>query len=235
MLLEEHRHRAVLTQDQAIVIYTIRETTSCFGYQSLKSASLAKQFNVSPKTIRDIWNRRTWANETRHLWTEDERPMIRTKKQKSSLPSSPETHNSKAKNCDRGVPRQRIPETFFAHKPAATSAHPPSISFPEQHPLSNPPPAALSSIRLLPVALPPTPTPRPSSSPIADYTECHHAATAPSSAPPSSQPAAEPPLSTAWPWGPAAGAADSEAAWDAGIAAGDSNLNDPFHSDWPHW
>jgi hypothetical protein len=36
-------------------------------------------FNVSPKTIRDIWNRRTWATETRHLWKDGETQGIRKK------------------------------------------------------------------------------------------------------------------------------------------------------------
>lgn len=32
------------------------------------------QFGVSPKTVRDIWNRRSWAPETRHLWIPGELP-----------------------------------------------------------------------------------------------------------------------------------------------------------------
>uniref|UniRef100_A0A7S0M491 Uncharacterized protein n=1 Tax=Cryptomonas curvata TaxID=233186 RepID=A0A7S0M491_9CRYP len=33
-----------------------------------QSAPLAKRYGVSPKTIRDIWNRRTWAYVTIQLW-----------------------------------------------------------------------------------------------------------------------------------------------------------------------
>ena len=29
---------------------------------------LAKKYGVSPRTIRDIWNRRTWGYATKHLW-----------------------------------------------------------------------------------------------------------------------------------------------------------------------
>jgi hypothetical protein len=52
-----------------------------------QSAAVAKKFNVSPKAIRDIWNRRTWTQETHHLWTEDEHPIIRLERKtyKSSL------------------------------------------------------------------------------------------------------------------------------------------------------
>ena len=46
---------------------------------------LAKKYGVSPKAIRDIWNRRTWQNGTRHLWAENDKPMIRSKK---PVPSS---------------------------------------------------------------------------------------------------------------------------------------------------
>ena len=33
-----------------------------------KSESASAEFGVSPKTIRDIWNRRTWQHATFHLW-----------------------------------------------------------------------------------------------------------------------------------------------------------------------
>jgi hypothetical protein len=33
------------------------------------SCRAACKFQVSPKTIRDIWSRRTWQQETSHLWT----------------------------------------------------------------------------------------------------------------------------------------------------------------------
>ena len=77
--------RAILSETQAIKIYSYRKTkASCcrktdpllFG----RSAAVATKFNVSPKAIRDIWNRRTWTQETRHLWTKDEQPMFRMEK-----------------------------------------------------------------------------------------------------------------------------------------------------------
>lgn len=33
-----------------------------------KSMQLAKWYGVSAKTIRDIWNRRSWVKATKHLW-----------------------------------------------------------------------------------------------------------------------------------------------------------------------
>lgn len=34
--------------------------------------NLAPHYGVTPKTIRDVWSGRTWAEATRHLWTKEE-------------------------------------------------------------------------------------------------------------------------------------------------------------------
>ena len=36
-----------------------------------ESSQVAKEYKVSPKTIRDIWGRRTWIEATRSLWELD--------------------------------------------------------------------------------------------------------------------------------------------------------------------
>ena len=36
-----------------------------------QSVPVAEIFGVSPKTVRDIWNRRTWAYATHHLWAQE--------------------------------------------------------------------------------------------------------------------------------------------------------------------
>ena len=77
-----HQPRALLSAEQAIEIYKLRR---CWKFDSngrfISGATIiAKNFNISPKTVRDIWNRRTWSYETRHLWDDDEershRPVI---------------------------------------------------------------------------------------------------------------------------------------------------------------
>ena len=35
------------------------------------SCKIGRLFHVSPKTIRDIWSRRTWHHDTFHLWSTD--------------------------------------------------------------------------------------------------------------------------------------------------------------------
>jgi hypothetical protein len=80
--------RAVLTQEQAVEIYLIRKAMRLREDQPTQqkylTVGLAKKHNVSPKAIRDIWNRRTWTQETEHLWERNDRPMSRCTKLLSS-------------------------------------------------------------------------------------------------------------------------------------------------------
>ena len=70
------RSKRVLNAKKAIEIYKeklVLSKTSSFrtppgGSQIIP---LAKRFGVSPKTIRDIWNRKTWTFETLDLWAEE--------------------------------------------------------------------------------------------------------------------------------------------------------------------
>jgi hypothetical protein len=80
-----YRPRALLTQKEAVEIYLCRKSRPG---QKVNTSMLSRKYNISPKAIRDIWNRRTWAPETQHLWADDEFPMIRTKNSKKSLNNS---------------------------------------------------------------------------------------------------------------------------------------------------
>ena len=81
--------RMVLTQQQAQDIFRLRES---HGFQSLHAASvsLAKEYKVSPKAIRDIWKGRSWLDATFDLWGTEERPtrkvLGRPKGRKDSRP-----------------------------------------------------------------------------------------------------------------------------------------------------
>ena len=44
---------------------------------------LAPKYGVTPKTIRDVWSGRTWAEATRHLWTPEEKAQRDRPKAKS--------------------------------------------------------------------------------------------------------------------------------------------------------
>jgi hypothetical protein len=69
------RHRFVLNVGQARDIYELNylaskraSTPNLLGQEVSNSVLLAAQYGVSPKTIRDIWNRKTWAHTTADLF-----------------------------------------------------------------------------------------------------------------------------------------------------------------------
>ncbi len=71
------RRKLVLKSAQAAVIYALKPAfdvvTRCASSETERkvkgrSVPIGKMFNVSAKTIRDIWSRRTWTFATYHLW-----------------------------------------------------------------------------------------------------------------------------------------------------------------------
>ncbi len=73
--------RIVLSASHAIEIYQSKlkllqpnASDPCIKSEIMKirgqSGPVAKCFGVSPKTVRDIWNRRTWAHTTYDLWSD---------------------------------------------------------------------------------------------------------------------------------------------------------------------
>ncbi len=62
-----HRSRAVLNKEKACQIFCSRGLVYCDQngkFVQSSSNSLALAYGVSPKTIRDIWNGRTWSHVT---------------------------------------------------------------------------------------------------------------------------------------------------------------------------
>jgi len=59
--------KVLLTQEQAIEIYKVRPIDSTPNTRPT-SIEVAEQYGVSPKTVRDVWNRKTWVKVTRPLW-----------------------------------------------------------------------------------------------------------------------------------------------------------------------
>ena len=65
------RFRATLTKEQAALIYALRPPDKDDPNPSKlagNSQLLAKKFGVSPKAVRDVWNRRTWAHATKDAY-----------------------------------------------------------------------------------------------------------------------------------------------------------------------
>ena len=61
----------VLSENQAYEIYQWKQSLLQKSISGT-SVMIASRYNVSPKTVRDIWNRRTWCNATRSLWSASE-------------------------------------------------------------------------------------------------------------------------------------------------------------------
>ena len=215
------RPRAVLNEAKVIEIYKLRQSIDRYRLQPSRSAALASYFNVSPKAIRDIWNRRTWANETRHLWTEDERPTPRSNK-KAVFPQCQHASCTKGqftdlslnvdKNCQAQPSTLSSPAIFHEFYNARQSMYTPQDS-------AVPPSNYHENFRQLVIPQPSTtfghPTqPSPNPGPNLDYAQYLCFAPVPSKLSVTVEPQLTP---------------HEEMASDA------ASFNDPFHDDWLHW
>mmetsp|Transcript_33779 Transcript_33779/g.85390 ORF Transcript_33779/g.85390 Transcript_33779/m.85390 type:complete len:202 (+) Transcript_33779:122-727(+) len=74
---DSHIAKNQLTAEQAIQIFQLRPRPANDG--KLRRGSMmhckvvAPKYGVTPKTIRDIWNGRTWWNATKPYWSKQER------------------------------------------------------------------------------------------------------------------------------------------------------------------
>ena len=226
---------ALLTTAQAVEIYSAGQTVRSDSIpQRGKSVGIAKKFGVSPKAIRDIWERRSWVKETRHLWKVTDMPKIRCKQAlqtRRAVSSAPQQHCRKSRKdklpmLERGievntnscfqppgaftpVPRVRSSIPSFAEV-ARYGAHCSRKSLSLQPPTTSfphGPPSCAQSLRPA-SALPPLAASLPP--PLAAWVLC----------------------STCDGSCGVCGAARGVArAVGSAIAARD----DPFHLDWPHW
>jgi hypothetical protein len=63
--------RVILTEQQAVEICAMKPAVPITGTLhrgESRSRIIAERFGVSPKTVRDIWNRKTWVSATMHLF-----------------------------------------------------------------------------------------------------------------------------------------------------------------------
>ena len=68
----------MLTEQDAVKIYQFQVTWKAelsrgVPCRSLRGQSgpISRLFGVSSRTVRDIWNRQTWAYATKNLWTQE--------------------------------------------------------------------------------------------------------------------------------------------------------------------
>ena len=72
----QQQRRIILSESQAIEIYQLKpaaKNSTMHRHERCQSQSriVAENYGVSPKTVRDIWNRKTWVFATMNLILSD--------------------------------------------------------------------------------------------------------------------------------------------------------------------
>jgi hypothetical protein len=129
------KQRAVLTKDQAIEIFRLSLTHSS-NKKRPTAVSVSRAFNISEKTVRDIWSARTWHDDTLPLdVNRTPRPAKKIGRPPGKIDSNPRKPRT-VKSLHLRNQRPSLP----LHVPAPPSLHP---ICGVQHPYS-PPPSAYS-------------------------------------------------------------------------------------------
>ena len=78
LVLNETLAAEIYAHKLDILVPTSFESCLRTGHMRMKgkSAKLALRYGVSAKTIRDVWNRKTWADATAHLWINENSESI---------------------------------------------------------------------------------------------------------------------------------------------------------------
>jgi hypothetical protein len=98
--------RARLTQDQAVDVFTMRNSSS-------SAVIIANRYGVSEKAIRDIWKGRTWSMETGHLDTSRTVVLKKTGRPRGSTDQKPRKKRFAAK-MPTSHRRSNIPKAVMA-------------------------------------------------------------------------------------------------------------------------
>jgi hypothetical protein len=98
--------RVILTEQQAVEICKMKPAVPVTGNLlrgESRSRIIAEHFGVSPKTVRDIWNRKTWVSTTMHLF--EAKPLEVTAVVSSRAMSVLIFRDRPIQTIDRGVDR----------------------------------------------------------------------------------------------------------------------------------
>jgi hypothetical protein len=124
----QNRFHVVLSREIARAIFVLKKN---HGVESSNQASirLAKLYHVSAKSIRDIWNGKSWLAATSDLWDEEERPIRRAvgrpKGRKDDKPRvQRQTHAVVERDPERSYCLYR---DIFGSKDDLSGKQPPSI------------------------------------------------------------------------------------------------------------
>ena len=63
----------MLKESDAIILYKLKFNASgSKHFAKGRCGPISKLFGISARAVRDIWNRKTWAYATRHLWSSED-------------------------------------------------------------------------------------------------------------------------------------------------------------------
>ena len=241
--------RAVLTEAQAIEIYQIKQKndSSKHGVRRCSAASIARQFGVSDKAVRDIWMGRTWFRELMHL-----DPARATMPERLKLPGRPRGKrngkDSGTVTCtpDIGSDLDYLSAHWQSSSSVRHSINCPALQSSERTRLSQTPLPSVASSFPARDAKSQATTPNITAAGLwwsegwtSEEEACAHFALDKASPPPAST--AESQLLAACAFGHSAPLLTSEIFADihsndaAAVSLLDFRADDPFHDDWPHW
>ncbi|EKX35547.1 hypothetical protein GUITHDRAFT_165933 [Guillardia theta CCMP2712] len=83
--------KATLSYEEARDIYSKRPQGKSDSALIISSTVLSNRYKISPKAVRDIWNKRTWIKATQSMWTREEFETFLEKasKKQSKKPGRP--------------------------------------------------------------------------------------------------------------------------------------------------
>eukprot|EP00960_Hanusia_phi_P054581 762708-Hanusia_phi.AAC.11 len=97
--------KATLSFEEARDIYSKRPQGKSDSALIISSTVLSNRYNISPKAVRDIWNKRTWIKATQSMWTREEFAMFveKASKKQAKKPGRPvgakDTKPRKKRSC----------------------------------------------------------------------------------------------------------------------------------------
>jgi hypothetical protein len=77
-----------ISQAEAVIIFLAGSRHNSSGGRGKLSARLSKEFGITPKAVRDIWNLRTWTRDTRPHWTPLDEETFTKKKSRAVFRNS---------------------------------------------------------------------------------------------------------------------------------------------------
>jgi hypothetical protein len=109
---ESHsRNKGVCTisHKEAVIIFLAGSRHSSYGSRGKLSDRLSKEFGITSKAVRDIWNLRTWARDTRPHWTPlDEETFMKKKSRAVFRNSTRKPTRQTSHNISKSIKRHRF-------------------------------------------------------------------------------------------------------------------------------